>query len=456
MPPRSRLELVWRADNPDARPPAVLPPRAPRHMVAFHHAYMCGSGGDFAKAIDLFRKVVGLKPDFVEAHFDLGWTLRKVGKDKEAIAAFREAIRRKPDFAEAYVNLGSALHDNGPDAVAEIALYLEAIRWKPDSEIAYANLGAALIETGEFSKAIVACRTAIELQPDWLDAYYNLGIALKADGQIQEAIETYRNAIKIDPNFAPALYNLGVALDRQGHRDEAIAAYREAVRVTPDWAEALFNLGELLALSGQIPEAIDAFDKSLKTARTEELRQQIASEIDNLIDPSKKNRPVETNTEVYTGVAMPTTAQKMDLLADDLNVPPENRSEFQRMVFDAARAVTARPETAPAASPEPAPAPAWPDKKWKDAPEKVFGKKLGIVTFLKREWEPFIQRSGQVVTRDILAMHDPDAEEALSRHLERHEFPKGISIIYPKYLAKIASERPELVRAAFGIADLRS
>ena len=62
-------------------------------------------------------------------------------------------------------------------------------------------------------------------------------------------------------------------------------------------------------------------------------------------------------------------------------------------------------------------------------------------------WEPFIEKTGTVVTRDILAAHDADAEQALTRYLNRHEMPKGISILYPEEVAKIVSTRPELVQA---------
>jgi hypothetical protein len=97
----------------------------------------------------------------------------------------------------------------------------------------------------------------------------------------------------------------------------------------------------------------------------------------------------------------------------------------------------------------------WPIAKWKDASEKILGKKWGIITFLKREWEPFIHNTGNVITRDILASHDPEAEQALTRHLETHEFPEGISIIYPERLMRIAAERPELLRAMLGVHGMQ-
>jgi Flp pilus assembly protein TadD len=51
----------------------------------------------------------------------------------------KEALRLKPDFAEAHNNLGTALHRMGRIEEA-ISQYQEALRLKPESEEARANL----------------------------------------------------------------------------------------------------------------------------------------------------------------------------------------------------------------------------------------------------------------------------------------------------------------------------
>jgi hypothetical protein len=50
------------------------------------------------------RRVVELKPDFDEAHYNLAVALKDQGKPGEAIACYRRALELTPDFAQAHLN----------------------------------------------------------------------------------------------------------------------------------------------------------------------------------------------------------------------------------------------------------------------------------------------------------------------------------------------------------------
>ena len=72
-----------------------------------------------------------MKPDYAEAHSNLGITLKELGRPDEALASCRQAIALKPDFAEAHSNLGITLKELGrPDEA--LASYNQAIALKPD------------------------------------------------------------------------------------------------------------------------------------------------------------------------------------------------------------------------------------------------------------------------------------------------------------------------------------
>ena len=69
--------------------------------------------GDAGEAAQLYGKAVQRRPDFVEAHYNLGNALMKSNRAEDAVRAFRRAAELKPDLVQAHNNLGNALHALG-------------------------------------------------------------------------------------------------------------------------------------------------------------------------------------------------------------------------------------------------------------------------------------------------------------------------------------------------------
>ena len=72
-----------------------------------------------------------MKPDYAEAYYNLGVTIKELGRLDEALASYRQAIALKPNYAEAYNNLGIMLQELGRLDEA-LASYRQAIALKPD------------------------------------------------------------------------------------------------------------------------------------------------------------------------------------------------------------------------------------------------------------------------------------------------------------------------------------
>ena len=89
------------------------------------------------------------------------------------MASYRRALEIKPDYAEAHSNLGNALQDLGQldDAVAS---YRRALEIKPDYAEAHSNLGNALQDLGQLDDAVASYRRALEIKPDFAEAHSNL------------------------------------------------------------------------------------------------------------------------------------------------------------------------------------------------------------------------------------------------------------------------------------------
>ena len=61
------------------------------------------------EAIKAYNKALYIKPNYAEAHYNIGVTLQQQGKLDEAIEAYNKALYIKPNYAEAYNNMGIAL-----------------------------------------------------------------------------------------------------------------------------------------------------------------------------------------------------------------------------------------------------------------------------------------------------------------------------------------------------------
>ena len=91
--------------------------------------------------------------------------------------AFEKAIRIKPDYHEAHANLGNLHREAKFPDLAEASM-LEAIRLKPDFAAAHSNLGNAYFDQGKIDMALASYHKGIELGQDDRDFVPNYLFAL--------------------------------------------------------------------------------------------------------------------------------------------------------------------------------------------------------------------------------------------------------------------------------------
>jgi tetratricopeptide (TPR) repeat protein len=242
--------------------------REARHAGALHFlGVMADQTGHREAALQLIGESIVLRPNWAEAHCNLGNVLRALGRVEEAIKAYQRAIALQPGFAEAYANLGNALSDTGNEQEA-ISAYRQAVKLKPQYGQGHYNLGNALMKAGRMNEAINAYQRSIQLCPMLAEAHYNLGTALRAEGALEESASACRRAVAIKPDYADAWNNLGLALHAIGKTEEAIAAFRKAVQIRIGFAEAHVNLGNALKDAGTLDQALEAYQAALQAEPT--------------------------------------------------------------------------------------------------------------------------------------------------------------------------------------------
>jgi tetratricopeptide (TPR) repeat protein len=193
-----------------------------------------------------YEQALQLKPDFADAHNNLGIALLQAGKVNDAIGHYQQALRIQPDLAEAHNNLGTALRQVGKLEEA-IRHYEQAVRIKPDYVDALNDLGGALLQVGRVQEAISHLQEALRIQPDSPGSHFDLANALLLAGNVQDAISHYKQALLLKPDYVQAHNNLGDALLQVGRAQEAISHFQEALRIQPDLAAAKHNLANAQA-----------------------------------------------------------------------------------------------------------------------------------------------------------------------------------------------------------------
>jgi tetratricopeptide (TPR) repeat protein len=156
-----------------------------------------GESGRHEEARDAFMQAVRVKPDYADAHYNLGVAYGKSGKNKEAIEAFKQTIRFKPDYAEAQYGLGVAYGESGMYEEAREA-FKQVIRFKPDYAEAHYNLGIVYVmlkeRDSDLDNAVVEMEKAVDLSPESVRFNMELGrlyFSVNRPGDAMERFLTY-------------------------------------------------------------------------------------------------------------------------------------------------------------------------------------------------------------------------------------------------------------------------
>lgn len=144
--------------------------RSQMALELFQRAYQLQMQGDWALAVELYRKSIALHPT-AEAYTFLGWTYRSQGRLEDAIAECKKAIAVDPAFGNPYNDIGAYL--------IELDRAADAIPWLEQA-------------------------THSQRYESFHYPWYNLGRAYAAMECYRKAQECFAHSLDIEPRYTPA------------------------------------------------------------------------------------------------------------------------------------------------------------------------------------------------------------------------------------------------------------
>lgn len=291
----------------------------------------------YDEALANFNKAIQYDPNYASAYNHLGATYLAQQKYNEALKALRQALDKDPAFADAYYNMGlvylGLYRQSGGKDTSKLdqteMLMKKATEINPKLIDCHRTLAELYAERGQYEKAAIRYRVALELNPtiisNWQalgQAYDNLGDAVKAKAcrdeakligeaskqakikvsdttaaeeqyrlgtQLMEQAEKYlqdkndKDAKRLfkeaadhleaattqNPKKIEARYNWGLALFQSGDTDAALQVWKKLLSLRPDYPRALYNVGMINWRKGNTTDGKVSLCRFIKVGQKE-------------------------------------------------------------------------------------------------------------------------------------------------------------------------------------------
>ncbi|MCX6304749.1 MAG: tetratricopeptide repeat protein [Bacteroidetes bacterium] len=179
---------------------------------------LAGAKADYTKAAELdpnyaaegFMKNIGISagemPGLQPAQMNKqAMLMESSGRVQDAIVLYKKALGVKPDFPEAWYNLGNAYGKTRQFGEAMNCLN-NAIRYKSDYVQALSSRGIAYASMGKTDLAISDLSAAIKGDPTYAIAYFNRALVYLNSGKRDLACSDLQKAVKMGYNAAYPIY----------------------------------------------------------------------------------------------------------------------------------------------------------------------------------------------------------------------------------------------------------
>jgi len=212
--------------------------------------------GQYAEAERLLLQVVDRAPTYANVFNMLGFIASQRNALEEAVALFRRALGLNPNYSEARLNLALTLAEMGAyDQAAQEAASVQAKETAEPQRIssvirgklanAHADLGGKYHALGLYAEAVSEFDKALGLCPGYPDIHNRRALSCRELGQYAEAKASLLRAIELRSNYVEAHVNLGILYHKLGSLSEAVDMLERALQLDPDHRVARVYLKQL-------------------------------------------------------------------------------------------------------------------------------------------------------------------------------------------------------------------
>jgi tetratricopeptide (TPR) repeat protein len=216
----------------------------------------------YPQAVDRFRRIVQMQPDFWGSQYDLSIALINANRPEEAVAILQPLSLKRPEDANIQTLLGLAYEaaGNSPKALDS---YEAAVRAEPENPDRYLDYTRLLMDLDRYDVAAQVVQQGMKDAPDAYGLNVRLGSIKMIQGRYDEARQSFQEAIQTHPEIPLGHIALAQSYMRQGRDQEAGQVLAASRKVVPPDAMLEYIYGLVLTRLSQPEEATDAFKRSV-------------------------------------------------------------------------------------------------------------------------------------------------------------------------------------------------
>ena len=260
---------------------------APRDWeLLYFMGVLSQEANNYPSAQSFFRRSILAKPDYADAHYQLGMVLVAAKENAAAAKELQKATDLGLDSPQVHMALAKELQSQGNTEAAQRQFDLYTQRQQLQTARAQAaneaEQGDQAEAAGNLQQTVRDYRQALALDPQEPVLAYKLAMALDKLGDHAGERTALNKAIEIDPHMALAQNQLGYLDSGEGNTHDAIHHFQLAAEADPGFSRAWLNLAASLCLESRLPEARDALHHVLELDSSNESAKALLERMDSM------------------------------------------------------------------------------------------------------------------------------------------------------------------------------
>lgn len=188
-------------------------------------------------AVEQLEQAVKLKPDSVDACFQLGLSYHDLELYDPANLAFKKVQQLTPHDAAVSFQLGRVAMDQGYNLEAE-AYFLEGLKLNPNHALILATLGKLYLKMNQTTSAINVLRQATQLEPLMWEGWHDLGRAHMKAREWKVALSALEQARQANPDSDEIYSAMATCYLKMNKKAEARQMVHQSLMINPSNNEA--------------------------------------------------------------------------------------------------------------------------------------------------------------------------------------------------------------------------